>query len=84
MRNPFTTHPASVSETYGEHLRFASTTGFWMVIGGVACILHGLLPFTFTTTGSRIIRRLYDRVSSGHRAPVMQRIRTEAVAAERA
>ncbi len=26
LRNPFTAHPATVSETYGEHLRFASAT----------------------------------------------------------
>lgn len=84
MQNPFTSHPATVSETYTEHLRFASATGFRMVLGGLACILHGLFPFVFTTVGSRTIRRLYDRLSAGHRAPVMQRIRAEAAAAERA
>ncbi len=82
LRNPFTAHPATVSETYAEHLRFASATGFWMVIGGLACILHGLFPFTCTTVGSRTIRRLYDRLSSGHRKPVMERLRADAVAAE--
>lgn len=84
LRNPFTAHPATVSETYTEHLRFASTTGFWMILGGFACILHGLLPFTCTTVGSRTIRRLYDRLSTGQRKPVMERIRADAVAAERA
>ena len=83
LRNPFTAHPATVSETYLEHLRFAATTGFWMVLGGLACILHGLFPFLCTTVGSRTIRRLYDRLSTGHRKPVMERIRVQA-AAERA
>jgi hypothetical protein len=84
LRNPFTAHPATVSETYTEHLRFASATGFWMILGGLACVLHGLFPFTCTTVGSRTIRRLHDRLSDGHRQPVMERIRSGAISAERA
>ena len=80
LRNTFTAHPATVSETYTEHLRFASTTGFWMIVGGLACVLHGLFPFTCTTVGSRMIRRLHDRLSSGQRKTVMERVRANAVA----
>ena len=84
LQNPFTAHPATVSETYTEHLRFASATGLWMILGGLACILHGLFPFTCTTVGSRMIRRLYDRLSTGQRTPVMERVRANAPVAERA
>lgn len=73
----FTSHPASVDETYAEHLRFATRTGFKMALGGLACLCHGLFPFTFTNTGSRAIIALYDRVSAGARAPIAARIRTE-------
>lgn len=84
MRNPFTAHPATVSETYAEHLRFAAGTGGWMILGGLACLLHGVFPFLCTTVGSRMIRRLHDRVSTGARKPVMERMRAERTIAERA
>ncbi len=52
--NPFTAHPATVGETYFEHMRFASRFGGRMTLGGLAALTHALLPFLFTTTGSRI------------------------------
>ena len=58
----FTTHPTSVGETYGEHLATASGFGFRMIGAGLACLLHGLLPWTFTSTGSRAIRELNERM----------------------
>ena len=33
-----------------------------MIAGGLACVVHGLLPFLFTTTGSRTISTLYERM----------------------
>lgn len=62
MRVSFTEHPASVGETYAEHLRMASSFGGAMLLGGVACLLHGLLPFLFTRTGSATIARLHQRM----------------------
>ena len=59
-------HPASVSETYGQHLRFAARFGATMIGGGLACLVHGLLPFCFTTTASRRVRALHH-VPSHHR-----------------
>lgn len=58
----FTEHPASVGETYGEHFRYASSFGGAMLLGGAACILHGLLPFLFTRTGSSTVLRLHERI----------------------
>ena len=58
MRNPFTAHPREVGETYLEHGRFACRYGAKMTLGGIAALLHGLLPFLFQTTGSRITREL--------------------------
>jgi len=54
MTNPFTTHPAAVGETYGQHFRFAFRFGARMVAGGLAAVIHAFLPFCFTTTASRI------------------------------
>ena len=58
MRNPFTAHPHEVGETYLEHGLFACRYGVKMTAGGVAALLHGIFPFLFRTTGSRITREL--------------------------
>ncbi|QQS11999.1 MAG: hypothetical protein IPK81_21125 [Rhodospirillales bacterium] len=63
----FTAHPRAVGETYAQHLGMASGFGLRMIAGGVACLLHGLLPFLFTTTGSRAIRALHDDMVSHRR-----------------
>ena len=51
--NPFTAHPASVGETYLQHLRFALRFGVKMTAGGLTAIVHSVLPFCFVTTASR-------------------------------
>ena len=58
MRNPFTAHPNDVGEGYLEHGLFACRYGAKMTLGGVAAFIHGLMPFLFQTTGSRITREL--------------------------
>ena len=74
MRNPFTGHPHEVGETYLEHCLFACRYGAKMAVGGAAAMLHGMFPFLFKTTGSRITRELNATLeASGARA----RARTE-------
>lgn len=63
----FNDHPSSVGETYGEHLAMASGFGFKMVLGGLACLVHGLLPFLFTRTGSETIGDLHARMVTSRR-----------------
>jgi hypothetical protein len=58
MTNPFTAHPTSVGETYGQHFRFALLFGTRMTLGGLAAALHALLPFLFITTASRVLEEL--------------------------
>lgn len=62
IRKAFTEHPASVGESYFEHLAHASGFGLRMIAGGFACLLHGLLPFLFVKTGSQQITTLHDRM----------------------
>jgi hypothetical protein len=77
--NLFTDHPASVGETYGQHLAMAAGFGLRMMLGGVACLVHGLLPFVFVKTGSRAIELLYERmVVSRSRVDVPTRSSTSA------
>lgn len=60
MRNPFTDHPREVGESYLEHCLFACRYGARMTLGGIAAFVHGLLPFLFQKTGSRITRELNE------------------------
>jgi len=62
LRNLFIKHPATVGETYGEHLISALGFGTRMVVAGLACMVHGLLPAVFVTRGSDTVRSLYDRM----------------------
>jgi hypothetical protein len=59
----FTAHPETVGETYGGHLLAASGFGVRMVLGGLACLVHAVLPFAFVTTASRTIRELHDHMA---------------------
>ena len=62
IRRLFTEHPASVGETYGEHLMMAAGFSLRMVLGATACLVHALLPFLFVKTGSAIITDLHGRM----------------------
>jgi hypothetical protein len=59
----FTQHPASVGETYVEHLCAACKFGLRMVVGGGACFIHAVFPFLCVRTGSNCIAELYSRMS---------------------
>lgn len=67
MRISFTEHPAAVGESYGEHMAMAGSFGVAMILGGLACLAHALLPFAFERTGSNVIRSLHERMVT-HRA----------------
>jgi hypothetical protein len=58
----FTEHPASVGESYGEHMGQAVCFGTRMIFAGLACLVHAVLPFLFVRTGSRAIAELNDRM----------------------
>jgi hypothetical protein len=62
MFDLFTRHPKSVDETYLEHMGVASSFGFRMIGAGIACLIHGLLPFACVKTGSAAITDLHDRM----------------------
>lgn len=67
----FIEHPRSVGETYIEHLRVAVSFGTSMIAGGLACLVHALLPRLFPTKGSQTIAGLHERmVSRTRRSPI--------------
>lgn len=69
-RNPFTAlfldHPATVDETYFQHMRFAFGFAFWLGVAALAALIHAVVPAFCETTASRILRRLHARIESRH------------------
>ncbi len=57
----FTTHPASVDETYGQHFLFALRFSGTLFVAALAALVHALLPFLFEKTASRMVAKLYAR-----------------------
>lgn len=63
----FSDHPASIGESYWQHFRAAACFGISMIGGGLACLVHAVFPFAFTTRGSETIARLHERVTRHRR-----------------
>lgn len=59
IRHLFLEHPASVGETYLQHMGVAGRFGWRMVRGGLGCMLHGVLPFAWRTSGSDTVTALH-------------------------
>ena len=70
MLKSFTRHPETVGETYGQHMGVAFGFGVTLIGAGLACLVHGLLPFAFERTGSDTVRGLHERL--GRRCAVVQ------------
>lgn len=63
LRRWFVDHPESVGESYPEHFGNASRIGLTMLVGGLACFVHALVPALLQKTGSNTIKRLHDDVT---------------------
>ena len=62
MFRRFTGHPATVNETYLQHMAVAFGFGGSMLVGALACFVHGLFPWLCLTRGSDTIRTLHHRM----------------------
>ena len=60
----FRAHPRQVGESYAEHLGVATRFAVTMIAGGLAALVHGLVPALFERTGSRTVRQLHDRMAA--------------------
>lgn len=58
----FTEHPQSVGESYLQHMHSALTFSGRLFTATLCCLVHGLLPFLFKSTGSTIIADLHNRM----------------------
>lgn len=69
MFRAFTQHPQTVGESYVQHLASSWSYAASMAVGAMACLLHGLFPFAFQSSGSRRIRSLHERMVTHRTAP---------------
>ena len=51
-------HPRTVGESYAEHAGIASRFGATMVMGGVKCLVHAVLPAVFERSASDCVAKL--------------------------
>ncbi len=64
LTRPFTTHPATIDETYLEHSRFALRFSARLPAAGGAALVHALLPFCFEKTASNMVRQIYGDIAN--------------------
>ena len=60
LQRVFLEHPATVNETYFEHLGRAWGFAGRLAIAAFMCFVHGLLPCCFTTSASQSVNRLHE------------------------
>jgi hypothetical protein len=70
----FKDHPASVGESYTEHMGQAASFGFRLLFAGAACLVHAVLPFLCVKTASRAVGELNERM-------ILKRCKDQRVAA---
>jgi hypothetical protein len=59
----FLDHPASVDETYLQHMGFALRFAFWLFVAAGAALIHAVIPAACEKTASKITARLYQRTA---------------------
>lgn len=69
----FIDHPASVRESYLEHMVMAGGFGWTLLRASAACFVHALVPGLCERTGSTLIRELHGRM-------VTHRVRSDSAA----
>jgi len=80
LRAAFTEHPASVDETYPEHMAMASAFGGRLILAGLACLAHGIFPFLFVKTGGNAVAALHERMVTNRRRHASGRLAARASA----
>lgn len=58
----FTQHPASVGESYSEHMVSALGFSWRLFYAAVLCFIHAVLPFLFLKGASVQVGILHDRM----------------------
>lgn len=65
----FLAHPRNVGETYLQHGRVAARFGGTMIAGGMAGLIHAVVPGLFTHAASIRVARLNSLMRARDRGP---------------
>ncbi len=68
MSKKFTEHPATVDETYFEHMAFAAGMSKKLLKAAWCCAVHAVMPWRHCTSGSTAIKEMHEIVTKGARA----------------
>ena len=60
LKAAFTSHPASVQESYLEHAQFAGAISLKLAVAAFAAGVHAVFPFLFEKTAGRTILDLAE------------------------
>ncbi|MEO9652878.1 MAG: DUF6356 family protein [Roseobacter sp.] len=64
LRRIFLSHPASVDETFVQHMLFALSFAVKLFAAAFAALVHAFVPCLFEKTASRILIDLSNRVQN--------------------
>ena len=56
-------HLNKANKSYFQQMRIAFKISFTILVTGVFCLIHGLIPNLFKKTGSNQIAKMYEMVS---------------------
>ncbi|MYJ70229.1 MAG: hypothetical protein F4092_00355 [Rhodospirillaceae bacterium] len=62
LLSAFRDHPASVGETYPEHMGFAMRFGARLFCAGAAAFVHALIPALFESTASDTVKAMHAEI----------------------
>ena len=69
LLSAFRDHPASVGETYPEHMAFALRFGARLICAGAAAFVHALVPALFETTASDTVKAMHAETEGRGKGP---------------
>lgn len=58
----FLDHPRSLGMTWGGHAIGAVRIGAQLLVAGLACLIHALVPGVFTETAGRTVTHMYGHM----------------------
>ena len=64
MFNDSKKHLHDAGKSYTQHLLFALSIAMKMLVAGMQCFLHALIPGIFKASGSNAIKELYNRINN--------------------
>lgn len=59
----FSEHPASVGESYSEHMSTALSFAGPLAVAAGAALVHAVFPWLFVTKASRTVKALHERMT---------------------